>query len=133
MTREEAKLFITSLTVLRDNATDSQASMSTFVYPTLKEDASLVKAGTRINWNGILKRAAVDLWDVSENNPDNAPSLWENIAYKDGFRIIPQTITVGTAFEKDEKGWWNDQLYKSLINANTYTPEQYSNGWELCE
>lgn len=95
----------------------------------LKENGFLVKAGTRINWNGVLKRAAVDLWDIESNNPDNAPSLWEDIAYREGHRIIPTTITVGTAFAKDELGWWNGILYKSLIDANVYTPEQYPAGW----
>lgn len=93
----------------------------------------LIKAGTRINWNGTLKRAAVDLWDTEENNPDNAPTLWEDINYKEGHRIIPEVITVGLAFSKDETGWWNGVLYKSLRDANTYTPEQYAAGWEIVE
>lgn len=29
---------------------------------------------------------------------DNAPTLWEDILYKDGYRTIPETITVGTEF-----------------------------------
>lgn len=131
MTREQATAFVASLTNLRDNATDEQASLATAVYPGLKHDSSLISAGTRINWNGVLKRAAVDLWDTEANNPDNAPSLWEDIAYREGYRIIPATITAGTAFAKDECGWWNDVLYKSLIDANVYTPEQYAAGWEV--
>lgn len=111
--------------------TDAQASNVAILYPTLKEDGSLVKVGTRINWNGQLKRAAVDLWDTADNNPDNAPTLWENIEYKDGYRIIPETITVGTAFALNECGWWKDVLYRSKLEANTYTPEQYPYGWEL--
>ena len=99
----------------------------------LKVDGSLVKTGTRINWNGVLKRAAVDLWDIESNNPDNAPSLWEDIAYREGYRIIPTTITVGTAFAKDELGWWNNALYKSLIAANVYNPDQYPAGWKLVQ
>lgn len=111
--------------------TDAQASTAAAIYPSLKEDGSLVKVGTRINWNGQLKRAAVDLWDTADNNPDNAPTLWENIDYKGGYRIIPETITAGTAFAKDECGWWKDVLYRSKLEANTYTPEQYANGWEI--
>ena len=110
---------------------DKQASEGCLLFPRLNYDSSLVPAGTRINWNGILKRAAVDLWDTEANNPDNAPALWEDISYRDGYRIIPATITVGTAFAKDECGWWGDVLYKSLIDANVYTPEQYATGWEL--
>ena len=118
-----------------DNAanvlTDADASNSVLLYPTLKGDGSLIKAGTRINWNGTLKRAAVDLWDTAENTPDAATDLWEDIDYKDGYRIIPETITAGLAFSKNEFGWWKGELYKSILDAaNVYTPEQYPAGWE---
>ena len=130
MTRKEANAFINSLIKMRDGSTDAIASTAIDVFPTLKEDSALIKVGTRINWNGTLKRAAVDLWDTIENNPDNAPTLWEDISYREGHRIIPETITVGTAFAKDELGWWGDELYKSLIEVNVYTPIAYPAGWE---
>lgn len=112
---------------------DQQASEGVELFPKLKQDGSLISAGTRINWNGTLKRAAVDLWDSVENNPENAPALWEDVAYKLGYRIIPEVITSTLAFSKDEIGWWGDKLYKSLIDANVYTPEQYPAGWEVVE
>ena len=111
-----------------DNKT---ASTAPTLFPRLKQDGSLVRSGTRINWNGELKRASVDLWDTLENDPDHAPTLWEDIDYKDGYRIIPETITAGTAFALDECGWWNGVLYRSKLAANTYTPDQYPRGWEL--
>jgi hypothetical protein len=110
---------------------DKTASETPELFGKLNENGELVKVGTRINWNGTLKRAAVDLWDTKENNPDNAPSLWEDILYKDGIRIIPETITVGTAFSKDELGYWKDTLFKSLIDNNVWTPEANPSGWEL--
>lgn len=97
------------------------------------EEIPLIKAGTRINWNGTLKRAAVDLWDTKENNPDNAPTLWEDIVYRAGHRIIPDVITVGLAFSKDETGWWDDTLYVSKVDNNVYTPEQYADNWVVRE
>lgn len=112
---------------------DKEASEGANLYPRLKYDGSLVRGGTRINWNGVVKRAAADLWDREDSNPDNAPTLWEDIAYKQGYRIIPETITAGTAFAKDECGWWGDVLYKSKIPANVHTPAQYSDGWEVVE
>lgn len=116
---------------LSANLSDADASTSAELFPRLKQDGSLVAAGTRINWYGKVKRAAVDLWDRTENNPDNAPDLWENLAYRDGIRIIPETITAGLAFSKDELGWWGDVLYKSILpSANVWTPEQYPDGWE---
>ena len=114
-------------TVITDDAT---ASRAVEFHPTLKEDGALVKTGTRINWRGTLKRAAVDLWDTAENNPDNAPTLWADLDYRDGFRIIPETITVTTAFAEGEYGWWGDVLYQSKCNSNVYTPAQYADNWE---
>lgn len=110
---------------------DKTASEAVTLFPALKYDGSLIKAGTRINWFGVLKQAAVDLWDTAENNPVNAPTLWADIAYKQGIRIIPNTITVTQAFAKGEHGWWHDEVYESLIDANVYTPEQYPAGWTL--
>ena len=118
-----------------DNAanvlTDADASNSVLLYPTLKGDGSLIRTGTRINWSGTLKRAAVDLWDTAENTPDVATDIWEDINYKNGYRIIPETITAGLAFSKGEIGWWGDVLYKSIYDgANVWTPEQYAAAWE---
>ena len=109
---------------------DKTASTAASLFPRLKADGSLVSVGTRINWNGTIKKAAVDLWDTNENNPNNAPGLWQDIAYKEGYRIIPDTITVTTAFAKGECGWWNGVLYRSLLDANVYTPAAYPQGWE---
>lgn len=133
MKRSEAKALLAAFQALRDNATDAQASKAVSAYRTMKYDGKRIPAGTRINWNGTIKKAAVDLWDTAENNPDNAPALWEDIRYKDGFRIIPETLTVTTAFAKGECGWWNSVLYRSLIAANVYTPAVYPQGWEKIE
>lgn len=110
---------------------DKTASIAPELFDLLEEDGSLIEHGTRINWNGTLKRAAVDLWDTKENNPDNAPTLWEDIQYRRGYRIIPETVTAGLAFAKDECGWWGDVLYRSTIDSNVWTPEQYPAGWEV--
>lgn len=112
---------------------DKTASQAVMLSAKLKGDGSLIVAGTRIGFDGVLKRATVDLWDTEENNPDNSPALWEDIMYKDGIRIIPDVITVTSAFEEGELGWWNDVMYESLISVNVYTPEQYPAGWKIKE
>lgn len=109
---------------------DAQASQAASLFPGLKGDGTLVKAGTRIRWQGVVKRAAVDLWDTAENDPDNAPTLWEDLGYLDGIRIIPETITAGLAFAKGEQGWWDGVLYESLIDSNVWTPAAYPAGWK---
>lgn len=109
---------------------DKTASTVATLLHRLQGNGELVKAGVRINWNGTVKKAAVDLWDTTENNPDNAPALWEDIPYRDGYRIIPDVITVTAAFSEGECGWWDGVLYRSTVHANVYTPAVYPNNWE---
>ena len=110
--------------------TDANASTLPEMFPTLKRNGELVKNGTRINWNGRLKRAAVDLWDTIENDPDHAPTLWENIDYSNGYRTIPEVITAGLAFAKGELGWWKDAVWESLQDNNVWNPDQFAAGWK---
>lgn len=128
---EEAKRpYVESLIGSLDDAT---ASTVIPLYGGMKYDGALIKAGTRINWNGTLKRAAVNLWDREDSNPDKAPNLWEDILYREGYRIIPSVITVGLVFALDEIGWWEDALYRSKRADNAYTPAQDPDNWELVE
>lgn len=109
---------------------DKTASTAVTLSRRMQYNGSLIHAKTRINWKGKLKRAAVDLWDTEQNNPDNAPALWEDIAYRDGFRLIPEVITATLAFSEGECGWWGDTLYRSKVNGNVYTPDVYPANWE---
>ena len=129
---EEAKKpYVEALIVELDDAT---ASTVIPLYGGMKYDGAVIKAGKRINWNGTLKRAAVDLWDREDNDPDHAPNLWEDIKYRDGYRIIPDVITVGKAFAYGERGWWVDGLlYESTKENNVYTPAEYADYWKIVE
>ena len=127
--KQEAQTIRGFIETAAEGLDDATASQMALLFPGLKGDGSLVKSGTRINWNGVVKRAAVDLWDTEPNNPDNAPTLWEDLAYIDGIRIIPEVITVGTAFSKGEQGWWNGALYESKADNNVWTPDAYPAYW----
>lgn len=129
MTRSEAVKLRALVEQAAASLPDREASEGAALFPKIKHDGSLIRAGTRINWRGVLKQAAVDLWDTPENSPDAAPALWQDIAYRDGIRIIPQTITAETAFAGGEQGWWGDAMYESLIDNNVYTPGAYPAGW----
>lgn len=130
---EKAKIQRKTIIQAMESVDDKTASITPELLPRMNYNGELIRVGTRINWDGAVKRAAVDLWDTEANNPDNAPTIWENIEYKEGYRIIPEVITVGTAFALGERGWWKDELYESLIEANVYTPEQYDRGWKKIE
>lgn len=129
MTRAEALKLRAIVEQAAASLDDKTASEAPTLFPRLKQDGSLIRAGTRINHNGEVKKAAVDLWDTADNSPDNAATLWETLDYKDGYRIIPSVITVTGAFAKGERGWWNGKLYESKVGSNVYTPEQYADNW----
>lgn len=131
MTRQKAFNIIAALQRIRAEVDDKIASEAADLYPTMKYNGELIPYQTRIYWYGQLKRAATDLWDTQENNPENAPNLWEDINYVDGVRVIPEVITAAAAFALDELGYWKGNVYRSLINANVYTPEQYPAGWQI--
>lgn len=133
LTREQALKLRAIVEQASASLDDKTASEAPTLFPKLKTNNALISAGTRINWNGTVKRAAVDLWDTEANNPDNAPSLWEDIRFKDGIRIIPETITAGTAFSMGEQGYWKDVLYESTLANNVWTPEQNLSGWKVVE
>ena len=130
MTRAEALRLRAIVEQAAESLDDQTVSTAPTLLRRLKQDGQLVTTGTRVNWGGTIKRAAVSLWDTAENTPDAAPTLWEDIDYRDGYRVIPSVITAGTAFAMDELGWWGGKLYKSKLAANVYTPEQYPAGWE---
>lgn len=109
---------------------DKDASMGVELFPHMYYDGSLISYKTRINWDGIIKMAAQDLWDIEENNPINSPSLWKDINYRDGIRVIPENISAADAFSLNEKGWWRNILMISLLDNNVWTPSQYPQGWE---
>lgn len=127
--RELRKVIEQAITSVDDETALAAVELS----PSLTYSGALIKSGTRINWNGKLYRAAVDLWDSVDNNPDNAANLWEEVVISSGYREIPETITVGLAFAKGECGWWHGVLYESLVENNVYTPAQYPANWKVKE
>ena len=112
---------------------DRTASEGYELLPKLKSDGSLIEGGYRINWSGKVMRARTALWDRTENWPDRAPELWEEVGYRQGIRVIPETIAAENPFGKGERGWWGEELYESLMDANVWTPAAWPEGWEKVE
>lgn len=46
------------------------------IYYTMKYDNSTIRKDTKIDWCGEVKIAKIDICDLIENNPDEAPRLW---------------------------------------------------------
>lgn len=130
-TVEEARAWRAQLETALPVVPDKEASACADLYPVMRYDGKLIPYKARINWNGTLKMAAQDLWDIEENNPDNNPLLWTDINYRYGVRVIPEQFTAADAFALGELGWWKGQIYKSGMNGNVYTPDAQPLVWEL--
>lgn len=61
----------------------------------------------KIGGHNNLKQAEIYCLAKDKNNikTDGLPK---------GIRIIPETITSGLAFTKDELGWWGEYIYINL-------------------
>ena len=53
--------------------------------------------------------------------------LWEEIKYKNGYRIIDGE----KAFALNECGWFNNSIYRSKTDNNLTNPELDSENWEV--
>lgn len=133
MTEAEARKLRQAMETAAETLDDKTASTAPHMFRRLAGDGSLVQAGTRINWKGQVKKAAADLWDREDQDPDHAPTLWADLDYVDGVRKITETITATLAFAKDELGWWKGTIYKSKMAGNVWTPEAYPAAWEVAE
>lgn len=122
---------VNSLTI--DNQT---AGRMIDYFPTRFEfcaEGALIPAKTRVrddNDASVIWRSNVDLWNTDENSPENAPTLWDKIAYHNGIRIIPDTITATLAWKLNELGWRDGHVYKSGMDGNVYLPGTQGAPWE---
>ena len=105
-------------------------------FPTRSEfcdEGALIPAKTRVrddNDATVIWRNNVDLWNTPENSPENAPTLWDKIAYHDGIRIIPDVIPATLAWMNGDLGWRDGHVYKSGMDGNVYLPGTQGVPWE---
>lgn len=111
--------------------TDAQAIEVKELYPLWATDTAYT-ADTVVRYNDKLYRCLQSHTAQSDWTPDATPALWVEIAPKGEYREIKDGMLSTEAFTLGEIGWYKekDNLFKSLIPANTYTPETYPSGWE---
>lgn len=78
-------------------------------------------------WKCLQAHTSQDGWE-----PEKVSALWVEVAAPGEYREIKANMLSTEAFAKGEIGWYGsrDRLYKSLIDANVYTPDSYPAGWE---
>lgn len=86
--------------------------------------------------NGVgdpqLYRVVQDHTSQGDWTPDATPSLYTPIGLtKEGYPIWSRPTGAHDAYNLGDIVDYNGTLYTSLINGNTYSPEEYPGGWEL--
>lgn len=114
--------------------TDEQALDNQLIYPTWSAGTEYTE-GDRVRsndklWKCLQTHASQEDWE-----PEANPAMWVEIAKPGEYREIKEDMLSTEAFAMDEIGWYQtkDNLWKSLIDNNIYTPTAYPDGWEKVE
>ena len=134
--RPDAEVLQDKLESIADALPDDLAAQHPEIYGELRNSGELVPTNKRIKWNGVVMKAKVDLWDRLDQNPENAPELWDELKFGEtGYREIPEVITTELAFGKGEIGYWppDGKHYRAVRNGVVHNPEVYPRDWEEVE
>lgn len=64
--------------------------------------------------------------------PDQTPSLYEALGLdSEGYPVWARPTGAHDAYNAGDIVNYKDVLYKSLINGNVYSPDEYPAGWEI--
>jgi hypothetical protein len=63
--------------------------------------------------------------------PDNSPSLYDAIGLNEsGYPVWSKPTGAHDAYNKGDIVDYNGALYKSVIDGNIWSPDEYPQGWE---
>lgn len=128
---EQAKAIRAAMGKVTATLTDEQALAVKELYPLWAVDTAYT-VDYVVRHNGKLYRCLQSHTSQENWTPDATPALWVEVAAPNEYREIKDNMLPTEAFALGEIGWYQskDNLWKSLIPANTYTPETYPAGWE---
>lgn len=138
---EQAKAIRAAMGKVTATLTDEQALKVKELYPLWDGKGVQVYDGTdgehpqtkvRGRTSGLLYKCNIGHTTQAGWPPETTPNLWVEVAEIGEYREIKDNMLPTEAFALGEIGWYKskDNLWKSLIDANTYTPETYPAGWE---
>lgn len=117
--------------------TDDQAMEVATVYP-VWEIGKTYPAGTilRYGQNGVgdpqLYRVVQEHTSQADWPPEATPALYTAIGLtSDGYPIWSRPTGAHDAFNTGDIVDYKGILYKSLIDGNVYSPDEYPAGWEV--
>ena len=117
-----------------NNATDEQAYIMRYLYPEWSADSVTYNKGDRIIYLDKFYKVLQNHTSQADWTPDTASSLYVEIANPtEEWPEFKQPTGAHDAYAKDAKVTFEGKHYKSLIDANVYSPTAYPQGWKLVE
>lgn len=121
------------------NVTEEQALEIPSVYPKYEVGKSY-KIGDIFAYgeNGVgdaqLYKVVQDHVSQTDWKPSDSPSLYVAIGLDaEGYPVWSKPSGAHDAYNAGDIVDYNGELYKSLINGNVYSPDEYPAGWEQYE
>lgn len=115
-----------------DNATDEQAYIMRYLYPEWLGDGLEYKTGDRFIYEDKFYKVLQDHTSQADWLPTTATSLYVEIADPSvEYPEFKQPTGAHDAYAKGDKVTFEGKKYVSLIDANTWSPSAYSQGWQL--
>lgn len=133
---EEAKKMQVELqqSIVLSTATDNQAFIMRYLYPEWSGESVSYKKNDRFMYHDKFYKVLQKHTSQADWTPDTASSLYVEIANTtEEWPEFKQPTGAHDAYAKDAKVTFEGKHYKSLIDANVYSPTTYPQGWELVE
>lgn len=117
-----------------DYASDEDAYTMRYLYPEWLGNGLTYKTNDRLMYNDKFYKVLQDHTSQSDWTPDTASSLYVEIADQSNeYPEFKQPTGAHDAYAKGDKVTFEGKKYVSLIDANTWSPSAYSQGWQLVE
>lgn len=115
-------------------ATDEQAFIMRYLYPEWSGESISYKKNDRFMYHNKFYKVLQNHTSQADWTPDTTSSLYVEIANQsEEWPEFKQPTGAHDAYDKDDKVTFEGKHYKSLIDANVYSPTAYPQGWELVE
>lgn len=115
-------------------ATDEQAFIMRYLYPEWSGESVSYKKNDRFMYQDKFYKVLQDHTSQADWTLDTASSLYVEIANPaEEWPEFNQPTGAHDAYAKGDKVTFEGKHYKSLIDANVYSPTTYPQGWELVE
>ena len=140
MNREQnAEQLRRTLQMYAQTLTDDEAMEIATVYPPYKVGKAykaneLFTYGENEVGDPQLYRVVQDHVSQEDWKPESTPTLYTPIGLtEEGYPIWSKPTGAHDAYNMGDIVDYNGTLYKSLIDGNVYSPDEYPAGWEVYE